>query len=69
MTVKELKEILEEKLEILEQYEDDDKIKMETNTYFLGGARHFLGISGYDGGYINLSYLEEQINKDEEEYE
>lgn len=68
MTVKELKEILEEKLEILEQYEDEDTIKMETNTYFLGGARHFLGISGYDGGYINLSCLEEEINKGEEEY-
>lgn len=70
MTVKELKELLEEKLEILDQYEDDDKIKIESNTYFLGGARHFLGISGYDGGYINLSCLEEAINNkdDEEDY-
>lgn len=70
MTIKDLKELLEEKLEILEQYEDDDKIKMESNTYFLGGAHEFLGIAGYNGGYINLSCLEESIyNNDEEEYE
>lgn len=67
MTVRDLKELLEEKLEILEQYEDDDKIKMVTNTYFLGGASQFLGISGYNGGYISLSALEEYIDTDEEE--
>ena len=72
MKVKELKELLEEQLEILEQYEDDDDIKMESNTYFLGGAKHFLGIAGYNGGYINLQYLEEMITpadteEDEEE--
>lgn len=67
MKVKDLKEILEKALETLEQYEDDDNIKKETNTYFLDGALHFIGISGYNGGYINLSDLEEQINRDEEE--
>lgn len=68
MKVKELKELLEEKLQMLEEYEDDDEIKMETNTYFLGGAKHFLGIAGYDGGYINLEYLdiiEEEEDEDE----
>ena len=68
MKVKDLKELLEEKLEELEEYEDDDEIKMETNTYFLNGARHFLGIAGYDGGYINLEYIdiiEEEEDEDE----
>lgn len=68
MTVKELKELLQEKIDILEQYEDNDEVKMVSNTYFLKGATHFLGISGYDGGYISLSSLEEEIeiNDDEE---
>ena len=67
MKVKELKELLEEKLQMLEEYEDDDEIKMETNTYFLDGAKHFLGIAGYDGGYINLEYID--VEKEEEDYE
>ena len=67
MKVKDLKEILEEKLEILDQYEDDADIKMVSNTYFLGGAPLFLGIAGSNGGYINLSYLEESISYPEEE--
>ena len=71
MKVKDLKELLEEKLEILEQYDEDQKIKMVSNTYFLGGAYHFLGIAGYNGGYISLDNLEEEIitDEDEEEYE
>jgi len=67
MTVKELKELLEEKLELLNEFEDNQEIKMESNTYFLGGARYFLGISGYDGGYINLAHLEEEILDEEED--
>lgn len=69
MKVKDLKKLLEEKLEILEQYEDEDKIKMVTNTYFLGGAREFLGIAGYNGGYISLDNLEEQIDNEDSEEE
>lgn len=67
MKVGELKELLNNWLDTLEQYEDEDNIKMEGNTYFLGGARYFLGISGYDGGYVNLSCLEESISFNEEE--
>lgn len=70
MKVGELKELLNEWLDCLENYEDEDKIKMESNTYFLGYAKHFLGVSGYDGGYINLSELEGNIIRDgEDEYE
>lgn len=69
MKVKDLKELLQNKLEVLEEYEDELEIKMVGNTYFLGGAPIFLGIAGYNGGYINLAYLEEQIITGEEDEE
>ena len=68
MKVKDLKELLQEKLEVLEEYEDEQEIKQVANTYFLGGTRYFLGIAGYDGGYIDLHHLEEQI-EDLDDYE
>lgn len=69
MKVKELKELLENYLDILENYEDSDEIHMVSNTYFLDGAKYFLGIAGYNGGYINLANLEEEIYTPEEESE
>ena len=69
MKIKDLKELLEEKLEILEQYDEDQEVKMVSNTYFLNGAREFLGIAGYNGGYINLENLEDEIITDEDEDE
>lgn len=67
MKVKDLRELLEEKLEQLENLDDEAEIKMVTNTYFLHGAYHFLGIAGYNGGYIDLDNLEEEVI--EEDYE
>lgn len=69
MKVKELKEMLQEYIDILEQYEDNDEIKMVTNTYFLSDNRVFLGIAGYNGGYISLANLEEEIIAGDEEDE
>lgn len=69
MTIKQLKELLEEKLEILEQYDEDKKIKLASNTYFLGHPQYFLGVAGYNGGYLALDYLEEKIEEDMEEEE
>ena len=66
MTVSKLKRILRESLETLEQFEDDREVKMVSNTYFLRGAYHFLGIAGYDGGYIDL---EDPVYEDEEDEE
>ena len=63
MTVKELKDLLQEKLEVLEEYDDEQKINMVTNTYFLGHPNYFLGIAGSNGGYIALDYLEEEIQE------
>ena len=67
MKVKELKEMLLEYVDVLEQYEDDNEIKMVTNTYFLSDNRVFLGMAGYNGGYISLSNLEEEIITGEED--
>lgn len=69
MKVRKLKELLEDILQTLENYEDEQEIKEVTNTYFLGNAKYFLGISGYDGGYINLSQLDENIMDEDEEEE
>lgn len=65
MTVKELKDLLTSILNNLDEFDDSDEIRKETNTYFLDGAKYFLGISGYDGGYIDLANI--KIDKDEEE--
>ena len=65
MKVKELKDLLSSILDNLDNFDDDDEIRKETNTYFLNGAEYFLGIAGYNGGYIDLSNIE--IDKDEEE--
>lgn len=70
MKVYQLKEILASYLDILENYDDENEIKLVSNTYFLGHPQFFLGIAGsYDGGYLNLDDLEANIiTGDEEEY-
>lgn len=67
MNVKRLKELLSRTLETLEDYDDEAEVHMVTNTYFLGNCHTFLGISGYDGGYINLDnpIIEEEDEDDE----
>lgn len=65
MKVKELKDLLTSILNNLDDFDDNNEIRKETNTYFLN-AEYFLGISGYDnGGYIDLTNIE--INEDEKE--
>ena len=65
MKIEELKQLLIEVLDNLEQYDDKDEVKMVSNTYFLGNPNHFLGIAGYNGGYIALDDIE--IVESEEE--
>ena len=65
MTVKELKDLLSSILDNLDNYDDNDEVKKETNTYFLKGTKYFLGIAGYNGGYIDLANI--NIDKDDEE--
>ena len=64
MTVKKLRKILEDTLRDLDCYDDDQEDKMVSNTYFLGNPRYFLGVSGYDGGYISF---DEPVEDDEED--
>ena len=67
--VRKLKETLQNAIDALEDLNDEDNIHLEPNTYFLHGANNFLGISGYDGGYLDLDRIEEAVedNEDEEE--
>lgn len=65
MSIADLKELLTEILDNLDEYEDNQEVDVYENTYWLNGAKYFLGISGYNGGYINLSSPLE--TEDEEE--
>ena len=65
--VKELKEKLQNAIDALEDLNDEDNIHLEPNTYFLHGANDFLGISGYDGGYLDLDRIEEAVEDNENE--
>ena len=69
MTVKQLKELLESSLEILEDYDEDTKIPLVSNTYFLGHPNAFIGIAGYNGGYLALDWLDETLEKTNDEDE
>ena len=72
MKVYQLKEQFEHYLAILENYDDDRELNLESNTYYLGHPKYFLGISGWsDGGYLNLDELEDNIiiNEGDEEGE
>ena len=63
--VSRLKEILQTALDELNNYEDDQKISLVSNTYFLGHANCFIGISGYDGGYLDLNNIEVEEEENE----
>lgn len=69
MKVKELKRILNNALSTLKEYDDDRNVKMVTNTYFLGSCWYFLGVSGCDGGYIDLDDPVDEDDDDYDEYE
>lgn len=67
ITVADLKEKLQGVIDELDEcYDDNDKIRMVSNTYFLGNANMFLGIAGYNGGYINLSNIETEEDDEED---
>lgn len=51
MTVAELKDLLQQALDNLEDYEDNQKLNIKTNTYFVRGK--FISIPGV--GFIPLN--------------
>lgn len=67
MKLHKLRDKLRDILYILDDYPGDSDIKLESNTYFLKSANYFIGISGYNGGYISLDNIEESIITNEEE--
>jgi len=70
ITVRNLKKKLENVLSQLDDLEDDQKINLVSNTYFLGHPRLFLGIAGYEGGYLALDCIEDSLtDKDDDDYE
>lgn len=67
MKLHKLREKLRDVLHILDDYPADADIDLVSNTYFIKGANYFIGISGYNGGYVSLDNIEESIIMDEEE--
>lgn len=68
--VSKLKNRLQNALNDLEDLDDNAEINLASNTYFINGARTFIGISGYDGGYLDLDRIEENlVDNEEDEYE
>jgi hypothetical protein len=69
MTIKQLKRVLANALEECESFDDDRKLYLQSNTYFVNGANYFLGVSGFDGGYLDLNKIPEMIRDEEEDYD
>ena len=68
MTIGQLKNILQNALNECESFEDNTKLRLESNTYFVTNGRseckNFLGVTGFDGGYLNLNDIERAIDDD-----
>ena len=64
ITVAELKEKLQEYIDILEQYDDDMKVPTSTNTYFMNSSfwMQFGRI-----GFVDLGCLDENLSEQEDE--
>ena len=66
ISVAKLKEKLQDVINDLNELDDDKKLNLESNTYFLGGSRFFVGIAGYDGGYLDLDNVTEHVEEDDD---
>ena len=67
ITVKELKDRLNGVLDDLNDLDDDQEIRLVSNTYFLGNSRMFLGLAGYNGGYLDLDCVFDSVEESEDE--
>ena len=66
ISVEKLKNKLQSVIDDLDNLEDNQKLKLESNTYFLNGSRFFVGIAGYDGGYLDLDNVAEHVEEDDD---
>ena len=69
ISVAKLKEKLQSVINDLNELDDDKKLSLESNTYFLSGSRFFVGIAGYDGGYLDLDNVTEHVEEDDDDYD
>lgn len=69
ISVAKLKEKLQSVINNLNELDDDKKLNLESNTYFLNGSRFFVGIAGYDGGYLDLDNVAEHVEEDDDDYD
>ena len=69
ISVAKLKEKLQDVINDLNELDDDKKLNLESNTYFLNGSRFFVGIAGYDGGYLDLDNVTEHVEEDDDDYD
>lgn len=65
--VAKLKEKLQKVINDLDNFDDNEKLSLEPNTYFLNESRFFVGIAGYDGGYLDLDNVAEHVVKDDDD--
>ena len=69
ISVAKLKEKLQNVIDDLNELDDNEKLSLESNTYFLNESRFFVGISGYDGGYLDLDNVAEHVEEDDDDYD
>ena len=53
-TIKDLKEYLQNAIEELEQFEEEEPLKIVENTYWLKGGNNFIAIESV--GFVDLDY-------------
>lgn len=66
VTVRDLKETLQEYLDILEQYDDEKLVPTVTNTYFVH-SDYFMQYGRT--GFIDLGYLDENLEAEDDDDE
>ena len=69
ISVEKLKNKLQSVIDDLDNLEDNQKLNLESNTYFLNESRFFVGIAGYDGGYLDLDNVAEHVEDDDDDYD
>jgi len=50
-------------LDLCDDYEDDDEVVLESNTYFVKDARFMLGT---DSGYLDLEKIDVKSSEDDD---
>jgi hypothetical protein len=69
MKVKKIIRKLNEFLDALEDLNEEQEIRLRSNTYQIGQSGDlFLGFTGYDGGYLTVSDIESQIPYNEDAF-